>query len=195
LPCFIYKLSQQKLNTKQEDITSWVNNHSDDLYSWALYKTSSQEVAEDIIQDTFAAAVKSYEKFQRKSSPKTWLFTIANRLIIDYFRKKAKSNFVFLESDLIQNNFDNGAWKHQEGKGFTTDIALLDDPEFLEIYKLCLDKLPQRWKAIVISKYIELKDNKMICQEFEITQSNLWQIIHRSKLQLKNCLDSNWDNE
>lgn len=188
-------MSSQEQNKKQFTLTKWVNDHSNELYSWALHKTSSKDVAEDIVQDTFLAAVKSYEKFKGESTPKTWLFSIANRLIIDYYRKKTKLNLSSLETEIVNMSFENGGWKHPNQGDFTTDMALLDNHEFLKVYNDCLSKLPLKWQGIMHSKYIEQKNNKVICQDFEITVSNLWQIVHRVKLQLKLCLDKNWINE
>lgn len=43
-------------------VTSWVELYADSLYSWALYKTSNKEVAEDLSQETFLTAVQSFTK-------------------------------------------------------------------------------------------------------------------------------------
>jgi hypothetical protein len=37
----------------QEYLKEWVASYTDDLYSWAYYKTSSKETAQDLVQDTF----------------------------------------------------------------------------------------------------------------------------------------------
>lgn len=52
-----------------------VEMYSDNMYSWALHKTSSKETAEDLVQETFLAAVQSFDKFKGDSNPKTWLFS------------------------------------------------------------------------------------------------------------------------
>jgi RNA polymerase sigma-70 factor (ECF subfamily) len=39
------------------------------------------------------------------------------------------------------------------------------------------------------------KKGEEICQELEISTSNYWQIIHRAKLQLRDCVDNNWFND
>ncbi len=66
---------------------SWVEAFSDKMYLWTLYKTNSKETAEDLVQDTFLAAFQSIEKFEGKSEPKTWLFSILNNKIAEHFRK------------------------------------------------------------------------------------------------------------
>jgi len=76
---------------EKEIVSKWVVEYGDDLYSWAFYKTSSRETAQDLIQETFLSAFKSYKKFKHESQPKTWLFKILNNKIIDYYRKSAKS--------------------------------------------------------------------------------------------------------
>jgi RNA polymerase sigma-70 factor (ECF subfamily) len=58
---------------------------------------------------------------------------------------------------------------------------LLDNPDFNVIMEECMNDLPQKWKLAVTSKYLSEK-TEAICQELEITTSNYWQIVHRSKL-------------
>jgi RNA polymerase sigma-70 factor (ECF subfamily) len=53
----------------------------------------------------------------------------------------------------------------------------------------CMNDLPE----MEISRNIKyLSEKKEICQELEITTSNYWQIVHRSKLLLKKCLELKW---
>ncbi|MFA7327306.1 MAG: RNA polymerase sigma factor [Candidatus Kapaibacterium sp.] len=73
-------------------IKSWVELYSDQLYTWAFYKTSDKETAEDLVQETFLAAINSFEKFEGKSEPKTWLLSILKNKIADHFRKVYRSN-------------------------------------------------------------------------------------------------------
>lgn len=68
----------------QESISQWLKDYGDDLYSWAYFKTSSKETAEDLVQDTIVSAFKAFDKFKPGSNPKTWLTTILNNKIIDY---------------------------------------------------------------------------------------------------------------
>jgi RNA polymerase sigma-70 factor (TIGR02943 family) len=181
-------------------LEQWVNQFSDELYSWAFFKTSSKEVAEDLVQDTFMAAFNKIDTFQGKSQPKTWLFSILNNKVIDYYRLSArttKKNFSLTEnsgyelSDGLFNTY--GCWKSNDiNAAWDQDQELLDNPEFNSIMENCMDDLPQKWKLAVTSKYLSDKKTETICQELEITTSNYWQIVHRSKLLLKKCLELKW---
>jgi len=185
---------------EKEIVSKWVGEYGDDLYSWAFYKTSSRETAQDLIQETFLSAFKSYKTFKHESQPKTWLFKILNNKIIDYYRKSANTlKGVELKDEeaherMVNKLFDqNDNW---EPTGFEQnwedDQHLLDNPEFNEIMDRCLNDLPSAWRFAVTGKYHLDKEPKDICQELNITASNYWQIIHRSKLLLKKCIEIKW---
>jgi RNA polymerase sigma-70 factor (ECF subfamily) len=181
-------------------LEQWVNQFSDELYSWAFFKTSSKEIAEDLVQDTFLAAFHKIDSFEGKSQPKTWLFSILNNKVIDYYRLSArttKKNFSLTEnsgfelSDGLFNSY--GCWKSNDiSTVWDQEEELLDNPDFNVIMEECMNDLPQKWKLAVTSKYLSEKKTEAICQELEITTSNYWQIVHRSKLLLKKCLELKW---
>lgn len=181
-------------------LENWVNQFSDELFSWALYKTSSKETAEDLVQETFLAAFHKLDTFQGKSQPKTWLFSILNNKVIDYYRlsaKTTKQNFSLSEksgyelSDGLFNDTEN--WKNNDiNPIWDQEEELLDNPEFNNMMQDCMDDLPHKWKYAVTSKYLTEKNADEICQELEITVSNYWQIVHRAKLLLKKCLEIKW---
>ncbi len=179
-------------NTK-DDIISWVKIYTKDLFSYTIYKVGQKEIAEDIVQETFLSAHKSFANFQNKSSAKTWLFSILKHKIADHFRLKYKSN-TEPSSDIIENFFDeNQRWKPEyRPKPWTEDNHLLNDPAFSKTLSDCLKALPDKWSSAVQLKYLEETDSKEICSQLEITTANFWQIIHRAKLQLRNCLDVKW---
>ena len=49
----------------------------------------NRSVAEDLSHEVYVRVLKSYERFQGRSSEKTWLFAIAKNVAIDYFRKNS----------------------------------------------------------------------------------------------------------
>jgi RNA polymerase sigma-70 factor (TIGR02943 family) len=178
-------------------LTQWVETYTSELYSWAFHKVSNAELASDLVQDTFLAAAEKIDHFKGESSPKTWLFSILNHKIIDHYRKKVIQP-VALETQVLSNFFDNeGGWKEsRKPKDWQDDDEehLLDNDEFQKILEKCLDALPDKWNTAVKLKYIIEKNGEDICQELGLTPSNLWQIIHRAKVQLRDCVEKNWFN-
>ncbi|MCK9422202.1 MAG: sigma-70 family RNA polymerase sigma factor [Bacteroidales bacterium] len=182
------------MNTQQINLSEWVETYAKDLYSWAFHKVSDSELAKDLVQDTFLAATQKIATFKGDSSPKTWLMSILNYKIIDYYRKKANKP-VRLDMQSFAEYFDEeGDWKTEKRpKDWHQDESqLLDDSDFRMILEKCLDALPDKWNVCIKSKYLMNKDGNEICQDLEITATNLWQIIHRAKLQLRDCVELNW---
>ncbi len=191
-------------NKKISTLKEWVNSYSDAMLSWAVYKTSDQKASEDLVQETFIAAFNSFDSFNQKSQPKTWLFSILNNKVTDYHRKNFRQQ-TYTESALrkedkssgITTLFDSyGKWtKEREPQTWDYESEnLLDNEEFRTVFQGCLEKLPGNWFSAVQLKYLEEKDGRIICQELGITPSNFWQILHRAKLRLRECMETNWFN-
>ncbi len=175
-------------------LSQWVETYTSELYSWASHKVSDSELARDLVQDTFLAAAEKIESFKGDSSPKTWLFSILNHKIIDYYRRKTNQP-VSIDNQSFSVYFDEeGNWRSdKKPKDWQEDEKnLLDDNDFKEILQKCLDALPENWSICVRLKYLSEKSGEEICQEMDIAPTNLWQIIHRAKIQLRECVENNW---
>lgn len=174
-----------------------VHQFGDDLYRFAYSKTKNKEVSEDLVQDTFIVAVTKLTTFRGESTHKTWLISILRNKIADYYRKKSKDNISDKELDDQSMSFDaKGKW-NDEAKPFVFEDAehLLDNPNFTKVFYDCIEGLPDLWSAVIKMKYIDPKKSKEICKDLNISDTNLWQIVHRSKLKLKDCLGGNWINK
>jgi len=190
--------------TNHKNIQEWVSLYADDLFRWAFHKINDRESAEDLVQDTFLAAFKSIDKFQGKSNPKTWLFSIMNNKIIDLYRKNFRNTTITQSQlnnetgsyDVFENLFDSqGTWRPDAKPSNWQEIDrhLLDDMEFRQVLQDCLKDLPANWSSAIHFKYLENKEAKEICKDLGISTSNYWQILHRAKLQLRVCINNNWN--
>jgi RNA polymerase sigma-70 factor (ECF subfamily) len=159
-----------------------------------MYKIADSETAKDIVQDTFLAVVKNMDKFNNESNPKTWIFSILNNKITDYYRKKYREP-ITTDIDSSSTFFnENGDWiTEKQPKDWPgSESNLLDDAAFRHIMNKCIENLPAKWNALVKMKFLDEKETSTICQELEISTTNMWQIMHRAKLKLRECLEINW---
>jgi RNA polymerase sigma-70 factor (ECF subfamily) len=179
--------------SKTIDLAHLVETCTEEMVSWALYKVADKELARDLVQDTFLAAAEKVGSFKGDSSPKTWLFSILNHKITDVYRKKPKQP-VRMDGRLLSAFFDGeGNWQQNRiPKDWHEGEHLLDDSEFQQILQQCLDALPEKWNICVKMKYLAERNGEEICQELGITATNFWQIVHRAKLQLRDCIELNW---
>ncbi|MBI1268116.1 MAG: sigma-70 family RNA polymerase sigma factor [Cryomorphaceae bacterium] len=184
----------KKETLRSEDLVSQlVSLFSDEMLSWAYSKTSKREIAEDLVQETFLAAFKGIGRFQEGSSYKTWLFGILNNKIADYHRDRIRKGHDQSKENHLDMFDGKGAWTEgSKPEKWDYEAQLLDDSEFNQVLHLCMDQLPEHWSAALTYKYLSDKKASDICQELQISETNYWQILHRAKLKVRECLESKW---
>ena len=183
---------------------SWVDKYADYLYSYAYMRVSGEEVARDLVQDTFLSALKAKNSFKGEASEKTWLVSILKRKIIDHYRRNAvRKESPFEESDaykaayghyFTEKGFMPGDWNraHAPRAWNAGERSRIEEGEFRKILQACLARLPRVWAAVFTMKHIDEASSQTICKELDISASNFWVIIHRAKLQMRECLEKNW---
>lgn len=177
------------------DTSLWVDKYSDMLYNYTYTRVNDHEMALDLVQDTFVSALKGLENFQKKSTVKTWLFSILKRKIIDHWRKQESRKTRPMSA--MGSDTESGEQRiiEKQNQGRVSEIEVnYDNMELKEAITLCIHHLPDKWKGIVIDKLVEERKSEEVCKEHDITASNLWVIVHRAKVQLRDCLQQKWFN-
>ncbi len=192
---FLITENSIKMPNHQIDPNKWIDLYSDYLFNYTISRVSDREVAQDLVQDTFLAGLKSMKNFKGEASERTWLISILKRKIIDYYRK-INSNKGQAEVRMNYNSGDEneGDWLEERvGDPFDkTAQDTLENEELGDAIYNCLDKLPKKQAEVFKMKTILGHDTEAICNELNITPSNLWVIIHRARTALAECLKENW---
>lgn len=180
-----------------KNVNDWLNDHGDYLYRFALARLRDPHQAEDAVQETMLAAIKS-NSFEGNSSVRTWLTGILKHKIIDLQRKQIReqplSDLIDLDaSDTSMDDFfdQKGHWLD---KPQTLDMPenALEQTQFLSILSSCMDKLPSKLAAIFMMRDVHEVDNENICKELEISATNAWVMLYRARMGLRKCLEINW---
>lgn len=150
--------------------------YSKKVYSYLFSLSNDENIAEELLQETFYSAIKNINKFRRESSVKTWLYAIAKNKWIDYYNKFKKIEEVQLNEDdkiLLSND--------------TIEEDYLNKYELLNICRK-IHNLDEKSKEIF---YLRIGMNysfKEIANITENTEENVRVIFYRIKLKLKEDL-------
>ncbi len=178
------------------ELSEWVRLYTKELYAWAVQKTADQQLSEDLVQDTFLAAIERIDSFKKESQPKTWLFGILKNKIAEHYRKAIRQNITtpFSPEQFPLFFNANDRWKkNARPQPWTGEPEnLLDVPAFNKVFDGCIEHLPEMMNACIRLKFLEKQKGKQICEELGLTSANYWQLIHRAKLLLRDCLEKNW---
>ncbi|HAB50682.1 MAG: RNA polymerase subunit sigma [Ignavibacteria bacterium RIFOXYB2_FULL_35_12] len=125
--------------------------HLDALYNFALRMTGDGDDANDLVQDTFLKAFRFFDKFEKGTNCKAWLFRIMKNTFINTYRKKSK------EPDKV--DYEDVENFYQNVKPSSTDSTHLEkeiyDNLFDDDISLALASLPDDFKTVIILSDIE----------------------------------------
>ncbi len=184
--------------TDLSDPLDWVEKYGDYLFRSALIRVGDQAVAEEVVQETFLAALRARERFAGQSSERTWLVGILKHKINEYFRKitreKPAPEGDLAERELSELFDETGRWKMPSTgpKEWMDPSSALDRQQFWEVMKRCLGGLPPRMASAFSLREIDDMATEEICTLLNITKSNLWVMLHRARTHLRQCLEVNY---
>jgi RNA polymerase sigma-70 factor (ECF subfamily) len=179
------------------DLTAQFETHRGYLLRVARLQLRHDELAEDVVQDTLVAALQAAEGFSGKSSVKTWLTGILRHKIVDAIRrKKAAPSFATLDEECQIDDFDplfdeSGHWENPPA-AWGNPEGDLERRQFLEIVDFCLEKLPPNTARVFMMREVMGLESAEVCKELSITSTNLWVIMYRARMSLRECLEQNW---
>jgi len=139
-------------------------------------------VAEQVLQDTFVAALKSFHTFEHKSSYFTWLCKIALNKMSDYYRTEVnrKSRFIAPTIDELEGLLDPSASPEEQ-------LSLI---ELRESMGKCLDLLPAEYRRLLHLKYYEQLSSAQICSQTGLTPRRLEGKLYRARHALAEVVTS-----
>jgi len=183
------------------DATQFVNEldgHRRYLLRVAELQLRDPDLAEDVVQETIVAALTARGSFTGKSSLKTWITGILKHKIVDAIRQKQRQPVSVgsfeeeLDLDDIDALFkDNGGWEAKPSDWGDPESAL-SRREFFDVMTFCLEKLPPNTARVFMMREILELETGEICKELAITANNLWVILYRARMSLRECLEQNW---
>jgi RNA polymerase sigma-70 factor (ECF subfamily) len=183
------------------DPDQWVELHGDYLFRYAMMRLRDAAKAEDAVQDTFLAALKGGKNFAGRSAEKSWLVGILKNKICDYYRKAGRETpFTDLEfySDEESDRFVpvglfKDSWIHELGpQEWTNPGASLDREIFWQTFRDCANKLPKKVGAVFTLREVDGIEGREVCALLNISENNLWVMLHRARMALRRCMEVNW---
>lgn len=181
------------------DPDTWVDMYGDYLFRCAVGYVRDRSLAEDMVQETFLAALKSSASFTGQSSQKTWLVGILKHKIIDHFRKANRFNQTL---NIEENEFDrnNGVFEGY-GQSASARMKRQGDPgtmveraAFWDILTKGLAGLSPHIASAFALREIDQLNSRDVCHQLGISKANLWVMLHRARKYLRQYFESNGFN-
>jgi RNA polymerase sigma-70 factor (ECF subfamily) len=163
-----------------------------------MLRVRNRSAAEDLVQEVFLAAFRDRASFSGHSSEATWLVGILKHKIADHFRRQSRETPLPESAPPTpsgEHPFDAaGRWMNGPAEWGGDPADLFRRKEFVDRLARCLSGLPPKQANAFTLREIEGSDTKEIRKVLNVSETNLWVILHRARLQLRECLETHWFN-
>ncbi len=176
---------------------TWLAQHGDALYRYAYFRLRDRAQAEDLVQETLIAALQARQGFAGRSSERTWLIGILKNKLVDYLRKSVRERPLGevagteSEIDALFDASDDDHWKKPPAH-WASPTGALEQKQFWKIFIECIEALPVRQAQAFSLCELEGLEGEEACKVLGIATTNLWVIMHRARLRLRECLEAHW---
>lgn len=170
-------LLQLALEKNQKAQTQLINYYWNDVFSFTLQKVQDKNLTDEITVAVFAKVLSKLNLYDPAFQFKTWLLTVTQNTIIDYWRKKSRENEDLTDGlEIVKNQFAK-----------SPEELMISDEEQKKIIKI-IETLDANYQTIIRLRFFEERSIKEISEELQISVSNTKVRIMRAKKLLAKLL-------
>jgi RNA polymerase sigma-70 factor (ECF subfamily) len=152
------------------------------LFQFLFYMVRNRESAEDLVQEVYIRVLNSYESFEGKSTEKTWLYSIARHVAIDWLRKQARRSKKFLFFDIKESE---NVLRDQDP---LPEELVAKKEAFKDLYKM-LKRCSFDQQQVLVLRYIQSLSIVETAQILSWTESRVKTTQHRAIKEMRKWLD------
>ena len=167
-------------NKNQKAQTQLINLFWVDVFSFVMKKVQNENVADEITVSVFSKVLAKLDLYDPNFQFKTWILTIAQNSVIDYWRKKSREN------EDSTDNFDD----FKNHFALSPEELLISAEDQKKIVTI-IESLDSKYQDIIRLRFFEEKSIKEIAEELNITVANTKVRIMRAKKVLSELLKTN----
>jgi len=175
-------LADRLVEGDPDAVATLVEQYADDLYRFVYNQVGgSEQDTEDIVQDTFIAALKAIRRFRGDSKLRTWLFSIAVHKAMDRKRYLARRPQIPLQD--VTFSLPASEDKPEQ---------LLERFEMRQAVRQALLQLPHHYRAALVLKYVEEMTVKEIAQIMDRSVKSVESILVRARRRLAEIFEGRY---
>jgi len=152
-----------------------------DVFQFLFYMVKNREQAEDLVQEVYIRVLRSYSKFEGKSSEKTWIFSIARNVAIDWFRKQKSWKQRIIEK------FDWSTQQVKDEQPFPEEVTI--QKEEIQLIYRCLEKCTLDQSMVISMRYLHDLSISETAEALNWTESKVKTTQHRALKVLKKHME------
>jgi RNA polymerase sigma-70 factor (ECF subfamily) len=154
------------------------------LLGAALSMTANRAEAEDLVQETFLRAFRSWDSFEKGTNLKAWLFRILTNLYITSYRKRRREPIMVVPEDSSEFDLYQALGRPDDNSAEAIVMQGLVDDDV----KAALEELPEDFRLTVLYADVEGFSYKEIAEIMEVPIGTVMSRLHRGRKALQKSL-------
>ena len=186
-----------------------VEAHHPAMVRLARVYVPSRAVAEEVVQDTWVAVLRGLDRFEGRSSLKTWIFRILlNQAMTRGQRERRSVPFSALfdptkdpaEPAVDQRRFHGpgdlhpGGWSHPPSRWEGAPEQELLSGETLSEVQKAIDALPPSQREVILLRDVDGFTSREVCNVLELSETNQRVLLHRARSKVRRALERYFDD-
>ena len=175
-------------NPQDIDQEKLVRDHIAWMLKLAERLLGDRALAEDAVQDAFISAFRALDKFEGRSSLKTWLHRITVNAALTRLRQSKRRAELSIDADLPEfDQYDcriEAPWHY-----LATLEEVIENDDLRAIVTSCINALPDSYRIVLQLRDIEGYDTREVAQRLDISEANVKVRLHRARAALKKQLE------
>ena len=181
------------LNGDQNSSKKLVETFWNELHFLATRLLADEAIAKDCVQEAFIKAITKIESYKGLGSFKAWLHQIVVNEALIELRKKSSRKEESLDELML--DFDSTGHYVNSYQGELIDVDTLQESiEVKQQIKKSIDKLPDKFRVILILRDYEGYSTKEVAEEMNMSEQNVKVRLHRARLAMRNLLHTSINN-
>jgi len=170
---------------------SLVERYHEPMLRLAASFVPSRAVAEEVVQDTWLAALRGLEAFEGRSSLKTWLFRIlVNRARTTGSKEQRSVPVADPEPAVDPTRFGgDGGWSDPPEHWIEAAERRMEAGKLADRIRGWLGELPARQREVVLLRDIEGMSSEEVCAVLALTEGNQRVLLHRGRSRLRQLFE------
>ena len=193
----------ERLKARDESaFAELVREWSPAMLRLARMHVSSQAVAEEVVQEAWLGVLQGIDRFEGRSSLKTWVFRIlVNRAITKGVREARSVPFAALAADeaaadepaVDADRFTrDGAWASPPRRWQDQPELALRSEETLRVARAAIEQLPPSQRTVITMRDLEGFDAEDTRNALDISETNQRVLLHRARAKVRAALEQHF---
>lgn len=168
------------------------------LLMFAMARLRDPDLAEDAVQETLVAALRAVDRFEQRSSLRTWLVSILINKMADLRTRQGRE--IPVEEIVKSASEDDDPWFDESGRWepeamprvWSSPEKAVEQIEFWGVFERCLQVMSPRIAEVFVLREVLGESIEDICKNLGISASNCSVMLFRARASLRGCLQRNW---